>query len=41
MIRPYQVLPLRAMVDQVAMALKEYSAFLKASALPEPNRQIA
>ena len=34
---PYQVLPLRARVDLVAMAMKEYSAFIKASALLEPQ----
>ena len=36
----YQVLPIRATVDRRAMAMKGYSAFPKASALPEPHHQI-
>ena len=38
---PYQVLPLRARVDQRSMAMKAYSAFTKAPALLEPHHQIA
>ena len=34
------VLPLRAWVDPGAMAMKDYSAFLKAPALLEPHHQI-
>ena len=37
---PYQVLPLRARVDEGAMAIKEYSAFPKAPLLLEPHHQI-
>ena len=36
----YQVLPLRARVDQGVMAMKGYSAFIKALALPEPHHHI-
>ena len=39
-IGPYQVLPLRARVDQGAMTIKEYSAFPKAPVLLEPHHQI-
>ena len=34
------MLPLRARVDLGAMAMKGYSAFLKAPALLEPHHQI-
>ena len=37
---PYQVLPLQARVDLGAMAMKGYSAFLKAPALLEPDYEI-
>ena len=37
---PYQVLPRRATVDLGAMAIKGYSAFLKAPASLEPRHQI-
>ena len=37
---PYQVLPLPAKVDLGAMALKEYSTFLKAPVFLEPYHQI-
>ena len=40
LIEPYQVLPLPAKVDLVAIAMKGYSAFLKAPALLEPRHQI-
>ena len=36
-IRPYQVPPIWAWVDQGAMAMKGCSAFLKVSALQEHN----
>ena len=36
----YQVLPLRARVDQGAMAMKGYSAFPNAPALLEPHHEI-
>ena len=36
----YQVLPLRIRVDLEAMAMKEYSIFLKAPAILEPHYQI-
>ena len=39
-IGPYQVLPLWTKVDLVVMAMKWYSAFLKAPALLEPHHQI-
>ena len=39
-IGPYQVLPLRARLDLVAMAIKGCSAFPKAPALLEPQHQI-
>ena len=39
-IGPYQVLQLRARVDQGAMAIKGYSIFFKAPALLEPHHQI-
>ena len=35
------MLPLRAIVDQAAMAMKGWSAFLKAPALLKPHHQIA
>ena len=37
---PYQMLPLRARVNLGAMAMKGYSAFPKAPALPEPYHQM-
>ena len=39
-VEPYQVLPLQARVDLGAMAMKGYSAYLKAPALLEPHHQI-
>ena len=41
LIGPYQVLPLGAIEDLVAMAMKRYSAFPKAPALLEAHNQIA
>ena len=35
------MLPLQVRVNLAAMAIKRYSAFPKASALPEPQHQIA
>ena len=40
LIGAYQVLPRRARVDLGAMAMKGYSAFLKAPASLEPHHQI-
>ena len=40
LIRPYQVLPLQARVDQGAKAMKEYSSFPIAPALLESYHQI-
>ena len=37
--RPYQVLPLRATIELEAIAMKKYSAFLKASGL-KPTHQM-
>ena len=37
---PYQVLPLWTRVNMGAMAMKNYSAFLKTPALLEPHHQI-
>ena len=37
---PYQVLPLRIIVDLGAFAMKEYSTFFKDPALLEPRHQI-
>ena len=37
---PFQALPPRADMDQRAMAIKGYSAFLKALAFLEPHYQI-
>ena len=37
LIGPYHVVPLRARVDLGAMAIKGYSAFLKAPALLKPH----
>ena len=39
-IGPYQVLSLQVRVDLGAMAVKRYSAFLKAPALLKPHYQI-
>ena len=39
-IGPYQVLPGRARVDLVAIAMKGYSTFPKAPASLEPHHQI-
>ena len=40
LIGPYQVLPLRATGGLGMIAMKGYSAFPKAPALPEPHHQI-
>ena len=40
LIGPYQVPPIRDIVDQRAMAIKEYFAFSKLPALLKPHHQI-